>query len=60
MSLTSVTDPQCQVAAASARLIVATTTSTMGQEADFVKGYSMPAIGHRNVTVPPRVSAGVE
>ncbi|MBB2932966.1 hypothetical protein FHX59_007456, partial [Paraburkholderia silvatlantica] len=25
-----------------------------------VKGYSMPAIGHRNVTVPPRVSAGVE
>jgi hypothetical protein len=26
----------------------------------IVKGYSMPAIGHRNVTVPPRVSAGVE
>ncbi|CAB3687095.1 hypothetical protein LMG24076_02734 [Trinickia soli] len=25
-----------------------------------VKGYSMPAIGHRNVTVPPRVWAGVE
>jgi len=25
-----------------------------------VKGYSLPVIGHRNVTVPPRVSAGVE
>ena len=25
-----------------------------------VKGYSMPAIGHRNVTVPLRVLAGVE
>ncbi len=26
----------------------------------IVKGYSMPAIGHRNVTVPLRVLAGVE
>jgi hypothetical protein len=25
-----------------------------------VKGYSMPAVGHRNVTVPRRVPAGVE
>jgi hypothetical protein len=28
--------------------------------AAVVKGYSMPAIGHRNVTVPLRVLAGVE
>jgi hypothetical protein len=26
----------------------------------IVKGYSMPAIGHRDATAPPRVSAGVE
>ncbi|SOE64916.1 hypothetical protein SAMN05446935_2553 [Burkholderia sp. YR290] len=30
------------------------------RRAQFVKGYSMPAIDHRNVTVPLRVLAGVE
>jgi hypothetical protein len=34
------------------------TTST--STPDFVKGYSMPAIGHRNVTVAQRVLAGVD
>lgn len=37
-----------------------TKQTVSGFLAQFVKGYSMPAIGHRNVTVPPRVWAGVE
>ncbi|EUC15547.1 hypothetical protein PMI06_005449 [Burkholderia sp. BT03] len=41
-------------------LITAITLAMIGDRTGVVKGYSMPAIGHRNVTVPPRVSAGVE